>query len=538
MIISQIKDGIGNQLFRYAAGLRLAHKLGTEFKIDISDYITRKFRSYVLDQFNITADFADSAEIQRLKKLHEGTDWGKEHLPWQFMPEVLDWRDDVYLKGSWEDERYFADIADIIRREFTFKNKLGAAARRWRKKISDAKCSVSIHVRHGDFVFIPSALKETSGFAILPLEYYYECIRRLKRQYKNLTVFVFSDDLDWCRDNLHFDVPTEFVAGDGLTDVEEFRLMSLCKHNVIANSTFSWWAAWLNQNPDKKVFMPIPDDAEAQKAYRYSPQTVTNSPLESDKWTRVFFDLNKRPALTKHRYFSLLLVVNNDVLFIRETLNSILAQNYEHYELIIVDNASTDKSREFCRQAAAAYENVTLIKLYDKVSDGAAWNKALEVAQGDYVIFLRGSDRISPDALNLIYLTNSDLLKNIIYFFTWLREDKNGSITLGDKKFIVEGDPSCNSFKSNVSGQLNKPVFLDVLANSYDAIPIGTKVFKREFLTDNAIKFNEHIGNEDAQILFTINAFFLTDEVLFMPKLFFIAPRKNVVDLEELYDNR
>ena len=140
MIILQIKDGIGNQLFRYAAGLRLAHKLGTEFKIDISDYITRKFRSYVLDQFNITADIADSAEIQRLKKLHEGTDWGKEHLPWQFMPEVLDWRDDVYLKGSWEDERYFADIADIIRREFTFKNKLGAAA--WATSSSNTRRGV------------------------------------------------------------------------------------------------------------------------------------------------------------------------------------------------------------------------------------------------------------------------------------------------------------------------------------------------------------------------------------------------------------
>ena len=525
MIISQIKDGIGNQLFRYAAGRRLAHKLGTKFKIDISNYRTNKFRSYVLDQFNITADFATSEEIDRLKKIHEGTDLGKEPRYWQFMPEVLNWSDDLYLEGAWEDERYFADIADIIRREFTFKNPLGAAARQWRKKISAAKCSVSVHVRHGDFNFMPTFIETSVGFSILPIEYYRDCIDRLKRQHPNITVFVFSDDIDWCRENLHLDAPTEFVAGDGLTDVEEFYLMSTCQHNVIANSTFSWWAAWLNHNPNKKVFVPIPDKAEMQRDYRYSPTTVANSQLESDRWTRVLFDPDKRPALTKHRYFSLLLVVNNDILWIRETINSILAQDYEYYELIIVDNASTDTSREICRQAAAAYENVTLIKLYDRISDGAAWNKALEVAQGDYVIFLRGNDRIFPDALSIVYMANGDYLMNIINSFMWLREDEHGNVTLGNKKFVVEGDPSCSSFESNVRGQIDKSAFLEVLANNYKAVPLGTKVFRRKFLTDNAIKFNERLRGEDAKLLFIINAIFQTDELLFTPKLIYIAPK-------------
>ena len=525
MIISQIKDGIGNQLFRYAAGLRLAHKLGTEFKIDTSNYLSNDHRSYVLDQFNITADFAAPEEIERLKKLHAGTDLGKENLPWKFMPEVLDWQDDLYIEGAWEDERYFADIADIIRREFTFRQPLGAAAQRWQKKISAAQCSVSVHVRHGDFTFVPSIVQMSAVFAILPIEYYRECIRRLKRQFKNLTVFVFSDDLNWCKDNLHLDAPTEFVAGNGLTDLEEFRLMSSCQHNVIANSTFSWWAAWLNHNPNKKVFMPVPDDVELQKGYRYSSKTVANSPLESDKWTRVFFDPDKRPALTKHRYFSLLLVVNNDILFIRETISSILAQDYEYYELIIVDNASTDTSREICRQAAAAHENVTLIKLYDKISDGAAWNKALEVAQGDYVIFLRGSDRIFPDALSNLYLINGDYHMNIVNSFMWLREDERGNVTLGNKKFIVEGDLSCGSFETNVRGQMNKSAFLEILANNYKVVSLGTKVFKRKFLADNAIKFNERLNDEDARLLFIINTFFQTDELLFTPKIFFIAPK-------------
>ena len=527
MIISQIKDGIGNQLFRYAAGRRLAHKLGTEFKIDISDYIIRKFRSFVLDQFNITAEFAATEEIQRLKAFHKGTDYGREQQPWKFMPEVLDWQDDLYLVGAWEDERYFADIADIIRREFTFKNQLGATARLWHEKISAAQCSVSIHVRHSDFVFIPSTRRQSAGYAILPPKYYYECINRLKREYPNITVFVFSDDIDWCRENLRFDAPTEFVSGDGLTDVEELRLMSTCQHNVIANSTFSWWAAWLNHNPHKKVFMPIPDNTETQKNYRYSPKTVANSPLESDRWIRVPFDVDNQPVINMHPYFSLLMVVNDDAATLRESLYNILTQDYKYFELIIVDNASTDGSREICRQIAA-YENVTLIKLYDRVQVGAAWNKALEVAQGDFVIFLRGDDRFFPDALSTLYLTNAEMFLNVVNSFMWLREDKHGDITFGNKKFIAEGDPLYKQFKSRIRGQVNTPVFLEALTNNYKVVPFATKVFKRKFLTDNAIKFNERLNNEEAQLLFIINAFFQTDEVLLSPDLFYIAPPNEI----------
>ena len=239
--------GTGNQFYQYAAGRRLAHKLNTELKLDLSYYEQDKMRPYTLNLFNIKEKTATPEEIAGLKKFEESS-------PDEFIPEVLDCPDNVWLKGFWSYEEYFADIADILRREFTLKNPLSAAARHWKEKI----LSVSMHFRHGDFIYSPANVSLEKFFAVPPPNYYYNCVEILKREYKNLTVFVFSDNLKWCKENLRLDVPTEFVEGEGLQDVEELHLMSLCKHNIIPKSTFSWWAAWLNQNPDKKVFTPPP----------------------------------------------------------------------------------------------------------------------------------------------------------------------------------------------------------------------------------------------------------------------------------------
>ena len=170
MIISKIDDGIGNQLFRYAMGRRLAHKWNTELKLDISEYESKKIRHYALGEFNIVENFATPEEIQSLQKFREGTNLGKEKLAWHFWPEVLDWPDNLYVSGAWEDERYFADISNIIRREFTLKNSLSPAAQHWKEKILASENSVSMHVRHGDFAYNPR-LWHTQSNAILPLDY-------------------------------------------------------------------------------------------------------------------------------------------------------------------------------------------------------------------------------------------------------------------------------------------------------------------------------------------------------------------------------
>lgn len=192
------------------------------------------------------------------------------------------------MQGWLENERYFADIADIIRQEFTLKNPLSSTAKFWRLKILAAKCPVSMQFRRGDFL----RLGHLPQFAVLPLEYYFTALNQLTESYP--TVFVFSDDLNWCKENLKFDVLTEFV--EGCKDYEQLYLTSLCKHNINANSTFSWWSSWLNQNPDKKVFVPIPNTFfDINRLYRgFTPTHYKYSSLDSERWIRVPFDMNNR----------------------------------------------------------------------------------------------------------------------------------------------------------------------------------------------------------------------------------------------------
>ena len=434
------------------------------------------------------------------------------------MPEVLDYPDDVWLFGYWGNERYFADIADLLHKELTLKNPLSATARRWQKKILSAECPVSVHVRQGDYAYSPAHTSNLRGLQNLPLEYFYTCVNLLKQQCQNLKLFVFSDNLIWCKENFRAGVPTEFVDGCA-QDVEDLYLMSLCKHNIRTDSTFSWWGAWLNQNPDKKVFMPIHASAETNTVSAKDE----NSPFDSDRWIRVPFDLKKRPDVTMRPYFSLLLVVNDDAAILKETLGSILGQDYKFYELIIVDNCSTDGSGKLCRQAAQGRDNVTLIKLWNKIPKGAAWNKALDLAQGDFVLFLKGNDRLLSNALSQMYLTNEYYLADVVASTVWLRQNDGGNIDLAGRKFAMEQDAALQNLKGIFHAKFDKATLLRIFAANGDNAPIATKIFKRKFLADKGIRFND---TDDAELLFTMDAMFQSNENIFVPNVFYIAPRK------------
>ena len=523
MIIVHMTGGLGNQLFQYAAGLRLARKRNTQLKLELDFYKDHPRTPYVLNVFDVKENFATPEDISRLEKISPNNSLGQEGNTQIFRPEVLDYPDDVRLYGCWENKKYFADIADIIRQEFTLKNPLSAAAQQWKEKILSCKCSVSVHVRHGDFFYGPQFTKQLL-FAILPLDYYYQCIRRLKQQYKNLTVFVFSNDLSWCKENLQLDVPTEFVEGEGMQDFEELHLMSLCKHNIIANSTFSWWGAWLNQNPDKKVFVPIPSIFVGTK-YNYRHFTAErnkNSPLQNDRWIRVPFDANAQPFETLRPYFSLLLVLNNNAKTLVESLSSMLAQEYKYFELIVVDNASTDGSGEICQELAKTFDKMTVIKLPDKVQNGAAWNVALETAQGYYVMFLKGDDRMPSDALTSLAALGVQIVPDVVNSVAYLKEDAGGNAELFGKKFLVKKMSVFQGMDSVLIKKLGKAMLMKILSQDETFFPIGTKLFEREFLMKNKIRFNEKIGDE-AENLFAVEAMFQTDEIIFVPLLFYAA---------------
>ncbi len=267
MIIAQLIGGMGNQMFQYALGRRLAYERGVPLKLDIRWYETTSFRAYKLRHFNIQESFATPAECerfigqrfdQRLRRIIERRlPWGKRPLVNErtlaFDPDALNAPKAAYLEGYWQSERYFAPIADILREEFTFKTPPDAANAALGDQISSVD-AVSLHIRRGDYVSDPGA-NQLLGLA--PLDYYHEAARRIGAAVGAPHFFIFSDDIPWAKANLHIDHPMTFVDHNGAEkDYEDLRLITLCKHHIIANSSFSWWGAWLAQHPGKIVYAP------------------------------------------------------------------------------------------------------------------------------------------------------------------------------------------------------------------------------------------------------------------------------------------
>ena len=264
MIITQLLGGLGNQMFQYAVGRRLAHVLAVELKLDITWLGKRGNRAYSLENFNVRENFASASEIavvapkgrlgQALAKKWPEK-WPKyiQEKHFHFDPEILNLHDGVYLKGYWQSEKYFSDVAAILRREFTVKTPLSDRSRKLSEMIA-AEQSVSIHIRRGDYV---AARKTNLVHGVCGLDYYFRCIDYLKQLVQNAHFFIFSDDPQWAGDNLKQLCPATFVdynrAG---RDYEDLQLMSRCNHHIIANSTFSWWGAWLNPREDKIVLAP------------------------------------------------------------------------------------------------------------------------------------------------------------------------------------------------------------------------------------------------------------------------------------------
>jgi hypothetical protein len=236
--------------------------------MDISAYDYDGPLEYFLGCFNIQERFASQKEIRELtdpKKgrfgvllhslVHRHPPRPRSFVKWNrtgFNPSMLSLPDNVYVEGYWCSEKYFKDIEAIIREEFTFREPPHGRNLELAKEIEENE-SVSVHVRRGDYVADEKAGK-THGTC--GQKYYRECVQYVRRKRKSPKFFVFSDEPLWCRQNLAFMKPATFVDGNALEPWEDMRLMSLCHDNIIANSTFSWWGAWLNGHDEKVVIAP------------------------------------------------------------------------------------------------------------------------------------------------------------------------------------------------------------------------------------------------------------------------------------------
>ncbi len=262
VIIVQLKGGLGNQLFQYAAGRRLSSTLGVPLKLDISFYKRHKQRVYELDEFCIEAGIATPWEVARWRgpRLLTRITQPLGLLPrlvmeksFAFEPDILLLQDDRYLEGYWQSYRYFTDVAPEIRRELVVRTPPSDADQKLLDRM--AMCdSVCLHVRRGDYASNPIA-QQFHG--LCTSEYYRTALEAITAQVRAPELFVFSDDMPWVKHYLRFELPTTHVEHHGVDSAPlELRLMAGCRHFVIANSSLSWWAAWLSANENPIVYAP------------------------------------------------------------------------------------------------------------------------------------------------------------------------------------------------------------------------------------------------------------------------------------------
>lgn len=273
MIIAKLRGGLGNQMFIYAFARYLAHKHNTELKLDIS-YYEDYHRAYELDKLNIIEQFATPEEINDVKtfvyknniliravrKAISGKEPKKKPSKTyildsgiEFKPKYLKIGKNAYLEGLFQSEKFFLPVKDLIKKDFTLKEPVTGQNRDLLDEISKGN-SVSLHVRRGDYITNAWANQE---LGLCPLEYYAKAINYIASRVKSPHFYIFSDDMEWTRDNLkHNHKFTCIEHNDSNSGELDMLLMSKCKHHIIANSSFSWWAAWLGESKGSVTIAP------------------------------------------------------------------------------------------------------------------------------------------------------------------------------------------------------------------------------------------------------------------------------------------
>jgi hypothetical protein len=270
MVIVRLMGGLGNQMFQYAMGRALAHARQAPVKVDFELLKADAKRTYALDGWNVSAPVATLFEVLRIRAANKLSWKLKPSAPFYvrpvlreqtflFDPDALRAPQRCLLIGYWQSEKYFKNIEATIRQEFTLRIAPGDKTQEVARAIQSCN-SVCVHVRRGDFISEPHTQQ---AHGTCSLEYYRQAAEYIAQRIPDLRFFVFSDNAQWVRENLALGVPITVIdhnpPGDGHApgrEHEDMWLMSLCKHAVLANSSFSWWGAWLNPVRDRIVVAP------------------------------------------------------------------------------------------------------------------------------------------------------------------------------------------------------------------------------------------------------------------------------------------
>lgn len=272
-----LQGGLGNQLFQYAVGRSLSLNTGSKLYLETSTFSQSPKSNLPPRTFHLP-NFAIQGEI--IQKPIEKTPLLKERFklfnllsrvnpelaarvcrvhrdlqdPHRFTPYVLNLSGNAVLYGYYQSEKYFSSIRETLQEELSLRNEPSGPNRKWKAHIEE-KRSVGVHVRRGDYI--------EQGWT-LPIDYYRSAIEKLNHKNSTLHIFFFSDEIEWVKGNTEHILPDGFppeninyVDFNGSHNPhEDLRLMRSCNHNIISNSTFSWWGAWLNRNKEKTVFAP------------------------------------------------------------------------------------------------------------------------------------------------------------------------------------------------------------------------------------------------------------------------------------------
>ncbi len=291
MIIIRLKGGMGNQMFQYAFGLNLAQRLGTELYLDLSSLLDRSkgdfvYRNYDLTIFNLEAQFltsptflkniykVKSSWLSRVlrKQINKGKGYRKESH-FHFEPKLVEEASEKTIYEGWfQSPKYFAGIESVLQQHFSFKQDILSGSQELFKRIKNTN-SICLNVRRTDFIKVDNLNTTSKDYFIQAAKYFIENTEAPH-------FFIFSDDVEWCRENIKLNAPLEIVdhSHKGIKFSNYMQLMSFCKHFIIPNSSFAWWAVWLNNNPSKMVVAP--------KKW-FNDASIDTTDLVPEQWIRL-----------------------------------------------------------------------------------------------------------------------------------------------------------------------------------------------------------------------------------------------------------
>lgn len=260
--------GLGNQMFQYAAAKALALERQVDLALDLSFLNTEAGEQHTRRQLELNLlhtnyKIATTSDVEIFKKGNRISDFISSvfrhtklvnEKGFEYDTDFFSYPKRTYLNGFWQSEKYFAHIRSTLLEELVIKRAAPENVVAMKDRMTHSN-SVSLHIRRGDYVTNKNA---ASFHGLTPLDYYYQAIRFVKQKtVQTPELFVFSDDIEWAKEHLKIEENCAFIDfNKNENSIYDLYLMTQCRHNIIANSSFSWWGAWLNQNPDKIVIAP------------------------------------------------------------------------------------------------------------------------------------------------------------------------------------------------------------------------------------------------------------------------------------------